>query len=144
MIFVTIVIIVMLPLLTMVTTIFTVPHGYSIAFNVNGITVLLMSIGKIGTKECLSCPCITFVPRYINTAFRAASYISRILCSFCSTFTSPKEVDKLLRNLCQQTAYASKLYNMIQHGDRILVGVSGGKDSLTLVHILLALQVIVC
>ena len=29
---------------------------------------------------------------------------------------------------------------MIREGDRLLIGVSGGKDSLTLVHVLLGLQ----
>ena len=31
-------------------------------------------------------------------------------------------------------------YDMIKEGDRLLIGVSGGKDSLTMVHTLLALQ----
>ncbi len=36
---------------------------------------------------------------------------------------------------------AVKEWNMIQDGDRILLGLSGGKDSLALLHVLKALQV---
>ena len=35
---------------------------------------------------------------------------------------------------------AVKEWNMIEDGDRLLLGLSGGKDSLALLHILLALQ----
>ncbi len=31
-------------------------------------------------------------------------------------------------------------FNMIQEGDRLLLGLSGGKDSLTLLHVLLEFQ----
>jgi tRNA(Ile)-lysidine synthase TilS/MesJ len=36
---------------------------------------------------------------------------------------------------------AIKEWGMIQDGDRLLLGLSGGKDSLALLHILKALQV---
>lgn len=35
---------------------------------------------------------------------------------------------------------AVKEWNMIEEGDRLLLGLSGGKDSMALLHILLALQ----
>ena len=35
---------------------------------------------------------------------------------------------------------AVKEWNMIEDGDRLLLGLSGGKDSLALLHILIALQ----
>ena len=45
--------------------------------------------------------------------------------------------------LLSQVLSASKAiseWRMIRHGDRVLVGLSGGKDSLTLLHILLELR----
>lgn len=48
-----------------------------------------------------------------------------------------KQVEKKLMKL---TGTAIKDYNMIRDGDRILVGLSGGKDSLTMLQMLLALK----
>lgn len=42
--------------------------------------------------------------------------------------------------LCKRTGQAIGKYGMIHDGDRILVGLSGGKDSLTLLHVLYAMQ----
>ncbi len=47
--------------------------------------------------------------------------------------TPPKKIMKLV-------GQAVKDWNMIEEGDRLLLGLSGGKDSLALLHILLALQ----
>ena len=49
--------------------------------------------------------------------------------------TPPKKIMKLV-------GQAIKDFSMIQEGDRLLLGLSGGKDSLTLLHTLIALQVI--
>lgn len=46
----------------------------------------------------------------------------------------PKKIMKLV-------GQAIKDWNMIEDGDRLLLGLSGGKDSLALLHILKALQV---
>ncbi len=51
---------------------------------------------------------------------------------------SMKKLNKKLRHL---TGQAISDYNMIEEGDRIMVCLSGGKDSFTLLDILLALQV---
>lgn len=45
----------------------------------------------------------------------------------------PKKMSKLVGQAIHQ-------FDMIREGDRLLLGLSGGKDSLTLLHILLALQ----
>ena len=45
-----------------------------------------------------------------------------------------------LERLRRLVGKASADYNMIQAGDHLLVGVSGGKDSLILLHVLLAIQ----
>ncbi|MDH3872152.1 MAG: tRNA 2-thiocytidine biosynthesis protein TtcA, partial [Gammaproteobacteria bacterium] len=44
------------------------------------------------------------------------------------------------KSLLRQVGRAIADYDMIRNGDRILLGLSGGKDSLTLLHILLHLQ----
>ncbi len=42
--------------------------------------------------------------------------------------------------LCKLAAEASFAYDMLQGGDRLLLGISGGEDSLLLMHIMLYLQ----
>ncbi|CAM9676167.1 unnamed protein product, partial [Phaeothamnion confervicola] len=44
------------------------------------------------------------------------------------------------RNLVRPVGQAIKEWNMIEDGDRLLLGLSGGKDSLSLLHVLLYLQ----
>jgi len=53
--------------------------------------------------------------------------------------TMSREI-KLPRTLMRQTGRAIVEFDMIRPQDRILVAVSGGKDSLSLLHVLLALQ----
>jgi len=50
------------------------------------------------------------------------------------------ERTKLERKLLRATARAVRDFDLIQEGDRILVAVSGGKDSYTLLHLLLRLR----
>ncbi len=47
---------------------------------------------------------------------------------------------KLEKKLLHYTGKAISDYRMIEHGDRILVCVSGGKDSFTMLHVLRSLQ----
>ena len=49
-------------------------------------------------------------------------------------------VVKPSRSLLAAAADAIREFDLIRDGDRILVGVSGGKDSLSLLHVLLYLQ----
>ena len=44
------------------------------------------------------------------------------------------------RKACKLAAQASKQYEMLADGDRLLIGVSGGEDSLLLMHIMTRLQ----
>jgi tRNA 2-thiocytidine biosynthesis protein TtcA len=50
------------------------------------------------------------------------------------------EFNKLQKRLRRQVGQAIADYNMIEHGDRIMVCLSGGKDSYTMLDILLNLQ----
>lgn len=45
------------------------------------------------------------------------------------------------KKLMKLVGQAVKEWGMIQDGDRLLLGLSGGKDSLALLHVLKALQV---
>jgi tRNA 2-thiocytidine biosynthesis protein TtcA len=51
-----------------------------------------------------------------------------------------KDAARLERRLLRATSRAVEDFGLIQEGDRILVAVSGGKDSLTLLHLLLRLK----
>ena len=48
--------------------------------------------------------------------------------------------NKLVKRLQRNTGRAITDYNMIGEGDRVMVCLSGGKDSYTLLDMLLALQ----
>ena len=51
-----------------------------------------------------------------------------------------REAIKLEKRLCRLTGQAIVDYNMIEAGDKVMVCVSGGKDSYTLLDILQKLQ----
>lgn len=42
----------------------------------------------------------------------------------------------IFRKLCSEAAKTAAKFNMLEEGDRVLVGISGGEDSLTLMHVL--------
>ncbi len=57
------------------------------------------------------------------------------------TFENNKlENNKLSKRLCREVGKAIVDYNMIEQGDRVMVCLSGGKDSYTMLDILLKLQ----
>ncbi|WP_311223089.1 MULTISPECIES: tRNA 2-thiocytidine(32) synthetase TtcA [unclassified Acidovorax] len=51
-----------------------------------------------------------------------------------------REAHKLEKRLCRETGRAIVQYNMIEEGDKVMVCMSGGKDSYTLLDILIKLQ----
>ncbi|MEO0248640.1 MAG: tRNA 2-thiocytidine(32) synthetase TtcA [candidate division WOR-3 bacterium] len=52
----------------------------------------------------------------------------------------PKPPDVLERSILRRVGRAIKDYNLIENNDRIIVAISGGKDSWTLLHVLRLLQ----
>eukprot|EP00520_Triparma_pacifica_P000461 CAMPEP_0118672442 /NCGR_PEP_ID=MMETSP0785-20121206/22541_1 /TAXON_ID=91992 /ORGANISM="Bolidomonas pacifica, Strain CCMP 1866" /LENGTH=1068 /DNA_ID=CAMNT_0006567401 /DNA_START=18 /DNA_END=3221 /DNA_ORIENTATION=- len=54
--------------------------------------------------------------------------------------TKPKKTPPLPKKLMKKIGEAIMQWSMISPGDRLLLGLSGGKDSLTLLHALLAVQ----
>lgn len=56
------------------------------------------------------------------------------------TYPGSALTPKVPKSLRHQVAGAIKEYDMIHEGDRLLVGLSGGKDSLSMLHVLLELQ----
>jgi tRNA 2-thiocytidine biosynthesis protein TtcA len=57
-----------------------------------------------------------------------------------SDFKIERETHKLEKRLCRQVGAAIVEYNMIEEGDKVMVCVSGGKDSYAMLDILLKLQ----
>ena len=56
------------------------------------------------------------------------------------TLKIERETHKLEKRLCRQVGQAIMDYNMIEEGDRVMVCLSGGKDSFGMLDILLKLQ----
>ena len=57
-----------------------------------------------------------------------------------SRFIKEREAHKLEKRLCRLTGQAIVDYNMISEGDKVMVCVSGGKDSYAMLDILLKLR----
>ena len=51
---------------------------------------------------------------------------------------APKDIRRnpIFRKICSEAAKAAVKYDMLHDGDNVLVGISGGEDSLTLMHVL--------
>ena len=71
---------------------------------------------------------VTYIPTASNSQGTAQESVTM------KAIVPPKKIMKLV-------GQAVKEWGMIEEGDRLLLGLSGGKDSLALLHILLALQV---
>ena len=57
-----------------------------------------------------------------------------------NTMQIERETQKLEKRLCRQVGEAIVQYNMIEEGDRVMVCMSGGKDSYGMLDILLKLK----
>ena len=92
---------------------------------------LSVRISEVGARsdqlafpDCSSGQCLLPVKRNLPTTISAAN----------ATFVQPPKKIMRIVGQCMQD------WGMIQDGDRVLLGLSGGKDSLSLLHVLLALQ----
>lgn len=78
----------------------------------------------------------------ITTSITSSSSSTTTTCvtPIPSTPLSSSTAKAIPKKLMKLVAEASRDFNMLQPNDKVLVGVSGGKDSLTLLHVLLAIQ----
>ena len=73
----------------------------------------------------------------------AAVWTDQVIAASAPAEPKPKierEIHKLEKRLCRQVGQAIMDFNMIEEGDRVMVCVSGGKDSYGLLDILLKMQ----
>ncbi|CAJ1331067.1 unnamed protein product [Effrenium voratum] len=110
-------------------------------FEVASVSSAQSTADSTGQSEELPAPCeVEVLPfEFGEVEEDASEFDSAGHCpapAYPSTAIAPK-VPKSLRS---QVAGAIKEYDMIREADRLLVGLSGGKDSLTMLHVLLELQ----
>ena len=104
-------------------------------------------------RQCPACSCVSFEPLPPPNATQASQSSNRAQVQGLRSPVVPSsppvplpsastaaELSRVTRKLRSLVGRAIQAYSMIGEGDRVLVGVSGGKDSLTLLHILLALR----
>ena len=97
-------------------------------------------------KQCVSCSCISFAPLLssgnveVNGTGHASPAAAAAATASPASSPIPRAPHALSKKLRSLVGRAILDYSMIRDGDRVLVGVSGGKDSLTLIHILRLLQ----
>ena len=77
----------------------------------------------------------TFAPLNVGSAFEPDFRIERDAAP-----RAAYEVNKLEKRLCRQVGQAIVEFNMIEEGDKVMVCVSGGKDSYAMLDILLKLK----
>ena len=96
----------------------------------------LVSIDAAG--KILSGPGRTYLP---SASVPAAANTSGVEGGVAGKIKAKPLTHMPPKKIMKGVGQAIKDWNMIEEGDRILLGLSGGKDSLALLHILLAVQV---
>jgi tRNA 2-thiocytidine biosynthesis protein TtcA len=83
--------------------------------------------------------CISFLS--LNSAnFMSAAWTVDEAAPQTTAFKIERETHKLEKRLCRNVGQAIVDYNMIEEGDRVMVCMSGGKDSYGMLDILLKMQ----
>lgn len=77
--------------------------------------------------------------QYVNLCMKMNIYLSISYMKKFVTNPSP-EFKNIYKKLSGKFKHGITTYKMIEEGDRIAVALSGGKDSWTLLHLLLDLQ----
>ncbi|WP_185235612.1 tRNA 2-thiocytidine(32) synthetase TtcA [Teredinibacter franksiae] len=88
-------------------------------------------------------PLTVTIPCRGQTPYNSGLFVHSRFRSFCldqSASTSRTEFNKLQKRLRRNTGRAIADYNMIEEGDRIMVCLSGGKDSFGMLDLLMGLQ----
>ncbi len=70
----------------------------------------------------------------------SAVWVEKEVLTFAQEQKIERETHKLEKRLCRQVGQAIVDYNMIEEGDKVMVCVSGGKDSYAMLDILIKMQ----
>ena len=99
-----------------------------------------MELQELANGKILSGPGRTYLP---VTTTSAGAATAKATTGTTATASSAKQLPFHMppKKIMKAVGQAVKEWRMIEEGDKLLLGLSGGKDSLALLHILLALQV---
>lgn len=102
------------------------------AFGVNVMTAMIVRAVVSYSQQ------LSHTRSFVHVIFCALQSMCMCLCVY--VLYLPVETKLFPKKLMRAVGQAVMQWGMIEEGDRLLLGVSGGKDSLSLLHVLLHLQ----